>query len=150
MSAAVPAEATSEAPSTSAMKTYAEWAYVALRIVAGLLMVQHGVQKVAGVLLPPDHIPPVGSQMWVGGVLELVGGALIAAGLFTRVAAFLLSGQMAVAYFQFHWKLAFGDWQWLPVVNHGDEAVLFCFLYLYLVFAGPGRASLDRLVRRVQ
>src|SRR5688500_12827896 len=91
-----------------------EIAYVLLRVVAGLMFAFHGVQKVFGVLT--DHQPPVGSQLWIGGLIELVCGFAIALGLLTPLAAFLASGTMAVAYFQFHWKLA-GGAQFFPAVN---------------------------------
>jgi putative oxidoreductase len=89
------------------------------------------------------------SQIWIGGVLELVGGVLVALGLFTRVTAFILSGQMAVAYIQFHWKLRFGGGMFLPAINQGELAIVYSFVYLYFAFAGGGRASLDRRIRNV-
>lgn len=119
-------------------------AYAALRIVSGALFWFHGAQKILGwfaVKAPPAF----GSQLWVGGVIELIGGALIALGLFTRCAAFVCSGTMAVAYTQFHWKLALGGGQWLPIVNKGELAVVYCFVFLYIWTQGPGVASLDRL-----
>jgi putative oxidoreductase len=117
-------------------------AYAALRIVSGLLFSFHGAQKIFG-WLATNPRPAVGSQIWFGGIIELVGGILIALGLFTRCAAFLASGTMAVAYTQFHWKLALAKWQWLPIVNHGELAVLYCFVFLYICVHGPGSASLD-------
>ncbi len=115
-----------------------------LRIMTGLLFLQHGMQKLLG-FPPSDHgVVPLLSILGVGGVLELVGGALIVLGLFTRVTAFVLSGEMAVAYFMFH--LAGGAGKpggFFPAVNGGDAAILFCFVFLYLVFAGPGPWSLD-------
>ena len=83
------------------------------------------------------------SLMWFVGVLEIVGGFLVAAGFLTRPFAFLLSGEMAVAYFQFHYPQGF----W-PAVNQGQPAVLYCFIWLYLSSAGPGPWSLDALMRR--
>lgn len=119
-------------------------AYAALRIVSGSLFAFHGVQKVLGWL--STKAPPVlGSQLWFGGLIELAGGSLIALGLFTRSAAFVASGTMAVAYTQFHWKLALTDWQWLPIVNKGELAALYCFVFLFIWVHGPGSASLDRL-----
>ncbi|HEY4184665.1 MAG TPA: DoxX family protein [Polyangia bacterium] len=120
--------------------------YATLRIVAGALFAFHGVQKLFGVHAP--FVPAFGSQLWVGAVIELVGGALIALGLFTRPVAFLAAGQMAVAYFQFHWKLALGDGMWLPAVNKGELAVLYCFLFLLVAAHGSGLASLSHLARR--
>jgi putative oxidoreductase len=119
-------------------------AYAALRIVAGSLFAFHGVQKILG-WLSANAPPPFGSQLWFGGLIELVGGSLIALGLFTRCAAFVASGTMAVAYTQFHWKLALSDWQWLPIVNKGELAALYCFVFLFIWAHGPGAASLDRL-----
>jgi putative oxidoreductase len=114
-----------------------------LRIVAGAMFACHGAQKVLGVLAPPGHQPAVGSQLWIGGVVELVGGILIALGLFTRPAALLASGTMAVAYFQFHWKLALENWKFLPIVNGGELAVLYCFVFLVFALSGAGALSLD-------
>ena len=81
--------------------------------------------------------------MGVGGVLELIGGVLLAIGLFTRPVAFILSGMMAVAYFQFHASQSV-----YPLVNGGELAVMLCFVFLYIVFAGPGPWSVDALTRR--
>ena len=122
-----------------------------LRIIAGFLLLQHGLQKVFGVLLPPA---PVGapqehgtfqlfSLVGVSGILELVGGALLLVGLFTRPVAFILSGMMAVAYFMAH--APGGFW---PILNRGELAVIYCFVYLYFSVAGGGEWSLDRLLRR--
>jgi putative oxidoreductase len=121
----------------------AEAAYAALRIVSGVLFAFHGVQKIFGVLT--DRAPAVvGSQMWFGGMIELVGGTLMAVGLFTRCAAFVASGTMAVAYVQFHWKLQ-GGASFFPVVNKGEPALVYAFLFLYFACRGAGRASLDAL-----
>lgn len=119
-------------------------AYAALRIVSGLMFACHGVQKIFG-WLSTNAPPALGSQLWFGGIIELVGGVLIALGLFTRGAAFVCSGTMAVAYTQFHWKLALGAWQWLPIVNKGELAALYCFVFLFIWAHGAGVASLDRL-----
>lgn len=117
-------------------------AHALLRIMAGAMFLFHGVQKVFGIL-SPHGMPPVGSQMWVGGILELTLGILIALGLRTRWAAFIASGEMAVAYFQFHWRFQF-DANFIPGVNGGELAVLYCFVYLFLAAAGPGKWALDR------
>ena len=113
-----------------------------LRAVTGLLFMQHGVQKLFGLLLAPDRpwngAPPMFSQFWFAGVLEVFGGALIVLGLFTRPVAFLLSGEMAVAFFQAHFPRSF----W-PILNGGEHVVLFCFIYLFLFAAGAGPYSLD-------
>jgi putative oxidoreductase len=117
-----------------------------LRAVTGALFMQHGVQKLFGMLLRPDRpwdgAPAAFSQMWFAGVLEVFGGALIVLGLFTRPVAFLLAGEMAVAYFQAHAPRAF----W-PILNGGENVVLFCFVFLYLFAAGAGPYSVDGALR---
>lgn len=118
-----------------------------LRIVAALILMQHGSQKLF-------HYPPSGapgpvtplvlmSQTGLAGVLEFFGGMMLLLGLFTRPVAFILSGEMAVAYFQVHAPRAF-----LPVVNRGELAVILCFVFLYLAFAGGGSWSVDAVMRR--
>ena len=123
------------------LKPKSEAAFALLRIVAGLMFAFHGIQKVFGVL--SEFQPPVGSQLWIGGVIELVAGLAIAGGLFTTWAAFLASGTMAVAYTQFHWKLAFGA-EFFPAVNKGELALLYSVLFLYVACRGGGPLSLDR------
>ncbi len=113
-------------------------AYTALRIVSGLLFAFHGAQKVLGVLT--EQQPPVLSQVWIGGVIELVAGVLIAVGFYTRLSAFLASGTMAVAYTQFHWKFQF-DENVFPAVNGGEPALVYAFLFLYIACRGNGVAS---------
>ncbi|AMM83619.1 DoxX family protein [Martelella lutilitoris] len=108
-----------------------------LRVVAGLLFLEHGTQKILHFPVSDMH-PPMFSLLWFGGILEIVGGALIIVGLYTRISAFVLSGMMAVAYFMFHAPNSF-----FPALNGGDAAILFCFVFLYMVFAGPGAFSLD-------
>jgi putative oxidoreductase len=115
-----------------------------LRVVAALMFLQAGSTKLLGwPIASPGGVPPMMSQIWIGAVLELVGGVLLLVGLFTRPVAFILSGEMAVAYFQFHFPQAF----W-PAVNQGQPAVLYCFIWLYISSAGPGPWSLDALMRR--
>ncbi len=121
--------------------------YALLRIITGFLFFFHGAQKVFG-WVSAKAPPEVMSQAWIGGVLELVGGVFIAFGLFTRVTAFICSGMMAVAYFQFHWKFNVEDFQWLPIVNKGELAVLYCFVFLFMALRGSGVWSLDGLLRR--
>lgn len=118
--------------------------YAAMRIVVGLMFAFHGVQKIFGVLT--ENQPPVGSQLWIGGVIELVAGMLIALGLFTAWSAFLASGMMAVAYIQFHWKFAFGA-EFFPTINRGELAVVYSLLFLYIACRGTGMASLDEIGR---
>jgi putative oxidoreductase len=112
-----------------------------LRIVVGFTFFEHGLQKVLG-LLGGHAVPPL-SLPGVAGWLEGVGGLLILIGLFTRPAAFILCGEMAVAYFKQHASASF----W-PVVNRGELAVLYCFIFLYMFVAGPGRWSADVLIRK--
>jgi putative oxidoreductase len=120
---------------------YSEHAYALLRIVAGLMFAQHGAQKLFGAL--GGKTVELVSQRGLGGVIELTGGLLIAVGLATRWAAFLASGTMAVAYFQFHWKFHTGE-QLFPVVNRGELAVMYCFFFLYVACRGAGIWSVDR------
>lgn len=114
--------------------------YAALRLVMGLMFAFHGLQKVFGVL--SEFQPPVGSQLWIGGVIEIVTGFLIAFGLMTVWAAFLASGTMAVAYVQFHWKFAFGA-SFFPRINEGEMALIYAFIFLFIACRGAGVASLD-------
>ena len=112
----------------------------ALRIVAGLLFLTHGLVKLFG--FPEGAQPgpvPLMSLMGIGGVIELATGLLIALGLFTRPAAFIASGQMAVAYWMFHAPSGFH-----PILNQGELAALYCFVFLYIAAAGAGALSLDR------
>jgi putative oxidoreductase len=110
-----------------------------LRIVAAFLFIAHGTQKLFGWPVDePGPTAPLLSLMGLAGVLETFGGLLLLVGLFTRPIAFLLAGEMAVAYFMAHAPRGF----W-PVLNRGEAAVLFCFLFLYLAAAGPGPWSLD-------
>jgi len=115
-----------------------------LRIMSALLFLEHGTSKLFGV--PPSPMPghfELFSMMGFSGVLEFVGGILLAIGLFTRITAFILSGEMAVAYFMVHMPQNF-----FPMVNKGEIAVLYCFVFLYLAAAGGGPWSLDRLRHR--
>lgn len=113
-------------------------------MVAAFLFIAHGTQKLFAMpLAQPRPAVELMSQMGLAGALEVVGGTLILLGLFTRPVAFILAGEMAVAYFQAHFPRSF----W-PVLNGGEPAVLFCFLYLYFAAAGPGPWSLDALLSR--
>ena len=115
-----------------------------LRIVAAFMFLQAGAMKLFGWPAPmPGGAPEVMSQIWIGAVIEVVGGALLLAGLFTRPVAFVLAGQMAVAYFQFHQPQGF----W-PIVNGGQPAVLYCFIFLFFSAAGGGSWTLDALLAK--
>ena len=115
-----------------------------LRIVSAIVFMLHGTQKLFGfpsaTPLPPSRML---SLLGAAGILEVFGGALMALGLFTRPVAFILSGEMAVAYFRQHAPRGF----W-PILNGGELAVLFCFLWLFFSAAGPGRISVDALIRK--
>jgi putative oxidoreductase len=113
-----------------------------LRIVVGLLYLEHGLQKLFDFPPAPGHTPYRMLTLVPGlaGLLEFVGGGLLAAGFFTRVVAFVLSGEMAFAYFMAHAPRGF-----FPALNRGETAILYCFLFLYLAVAGGGPLSLDRL-----
>ena len=117
-----------------------------LRIIAAFLFMQVGTAKLfafPAAVMPGGGTAPAGSLPWVAGVLETFGGALLLVGLFTRPVAFILSGEMAFAYFIGHAPR--GLW---PVLNEGSGAILFCFIYLYLSAAGPGPWSVDAALRR--
>lgn len=116
-----------------------------LRIVAALMFLQAGTMKWFGwsMAMPGGARPELLSQTGMGGLIELIGGALLLMGLFTRPVAFILSGEMAVAYFQFQQPQ--GVW---PIMNQGQPAVLYCFIWLYLSAAGAGPVSLDAVRKR--
>jgi putative oxidoreductase len=128
---------------------YAPRVYSVFRIVFGLMFLSHGLQKLfgwfGGLALFGGSLPPLTSEPGIAGILELSLGFLIMTGLFTRIAAFLASGEMAVAYFKGHQRMAF----W-PLENQGELAVLFCFAFLYMASRGSGPWSVDALVRRKQ
>lgn len=111
-----------------------------LRFISGFLMLFHGAQKMFN-YPPKEDFAPATGLILVAGMLELVGGILLVLGLFTRWTAFVMSGLMAVAYFMAHASHGF-----LPIVNKGELAVLYCFVYFYLFFAGGGPIGLDRLI----
>jgi putative oxidoreductase len=121
---------------------YSPYLYAVLRIVVGLMFAMHGSQKLFGV--PGEgHPMPLASLMGAAGVIEFGCGILIAIGLFTSCAAFLASGEMAVAYFKQHAPNGA-----LPILNRGELAVVYCFLFLYFAAHGSGLWSVDKLVRR--
>ncbi|MFV0291937.1 MAG: DoxX family protein [Paracoccus sp. (in: a-proteobacteria)] len=114
-----------------------------LRIISGLVFFAHGTQKILGIPASDRAFPPIFSQFWIAGILELAGGMLLIIGLFSRPVAFILSGLMAFAYW-----LAHAPRHPVPALNGGDAAILFCFIFLYLVFAGPGPWSIDTKLGR--
>src|SRR3954468_7628338 len=124
----------------NSLKRYADPVYCLMRLIVGLLFACHGGQKILG-------FPPVAKAMqlhtpgMIGGYIELICGLLIAVGLLTHFAAFIASGMMAVAYFMVHAKGGF-----FPIINRGEAAVLYCFVFLYVFFYGGGRFSLDGLI----
>ena len=119
------------------------WALSLLRIVAAALFIEHGLQKYFGfpIPFPMGEIHPL-SLLGLAGMLELVGGALLLLGLFARPAAFLLSGEMAVAYFMMHAPQGF-----YPIANGGEAAILYCFVFLLIALTGPGPLSIDDFAR---
>ena len=119
------------------MRSYDQQTYALLRFVTGFLFLWHGMQKVFGF---PGQMPPgvPAFIIWVAGPIELVGGVLVMIGLFTRWAAFVSSGQMAFAYWMAHGTKAF-----LPFLNGGEPAVLYCFVFLFISARGPGIWSVD-------
>ncbi len=124
----------------SAFESYAR---AVLRVVAGFTFTLHGAQKFGALGGIGGHAAASYSMLWFAGVIEIIGGPLIILGLFTRPVAFVLCGEMAAAYFMVHIHL--GPWLW-PLLNMGEITVLYCFIYLYLVTAGPGAFSLDGVI----
>jgi len=126
------------------MLRYEPYVYAVLRIITGLLFLSHGTSKLLG--FPPSGMPgkiAVGSLPWFSGVIELICGLLITIGLFTSIAAFIASGEMAVAYFMAHAPHGFH-----PLQNKGELAVIYCFVFLYMWTRGSGPVSLDAAFRR--
>ena len=120
------------------LSTYAPQALAVLRIVTALLFIEHGTQKLLG-FPASDMQPPLMSLFGAAGLIEVIGGLLILIGFFTRPAALIASGSMAIAYWMVHAPM-----NTFPVNNGGDGAILFCFVFLYLVFAGPGAWSVNK------
>jgi putative oxidoreductase len=126
-------------PQMEILDRYSPYALAALRSVTALIFMEHGTQKLFGFPAPPERgMPALLSLSGIGGIMEFVGGLLILVGLFTRPVAFLLSGEMAVAYWMFH-----APRSTFPILNGGDAAILYCFVFLLLVFTGPGAWSVD-------
>jgi putative oxidoreductase len=126
-------------PTAASLDRYAPYALAVLRIVAALIFMEHGTQKLFGFPAAPESgLPPAFSIFWIGAILEFVGGLLLLIGLFTRPVAFVLAGEMAVAYWMFH-----APHNFYTPLNGGDAAILYCFVFLLLVFTGPGAWSVD-------
>ncbi len=121
------------------LNQYQPYALTILRIIVGLLFIEHGTQKLFGFPAGGHFDGPLPTLMLVQGILEAFGGLAIALGLFTRPIAFILCGNMAVAYFMAHMPQNF-----FPVNNQGDAAILYCFVFLFLFFAGPGPLAIDK------
>ncbi|MEO8684446.1 MAG: DoxX family protein [Devosia sp.] len=120
------------------LSVYAPQALAVLRIVAAILFILHGTQKLVG-FPAGDGTAPLMSLFGAAGLIEIVAGLLILAGFFTRLAAFIAAGEMAVAYWMVH-----APGSLFPSINQGDAAILFCFVFLYLVFSGPGAWSVNK------
>ena len=127
---------------------FTDVAWFLLRVVVGIMFMQAGGLKIldwfGGVPAEFGGHPAMWSQSWIGGMLELICGALIIVGLFTRLAAFIASGEMAVAFWQFHFKQ---ETPW-PIQTHSELAVTYCFLFLFMAAYGAGKWSLDALLFR--
>jgi putative oxidoreductase len=126
---------------SGALSSFQPYVRSVLRIIAGLTFSMHGYQKLLGAF--GGHKVEAYSLFWTAGLIESLGGTLIILGLFTTPVAFILCGEMAVAYFKAHFPRGF-----LPIVNGGELAVLYCFVFLYLFTAGPGNFSLDHVLRK--
>ncbi len=126
---------------SSSLDRWSPHALGLLRFITALLFLAHGVQKFWGFPAPSANgIAQFLTISWFGGILEVVGGLFLMAGFLTRPTAFVLSGMMAYAYWFMHFPRNF-----YPILNGGDAAILFCFIFLYIVFAGPGACSVDGL-----
>jgi putative oxidoreductase len=119
---------------------WAPYAIGLLRIVTALLFIEHGTAKLLGFPETPMAYPPMWSLGWIAGWLEIVGGALLLVGLWTRWVAFLLAGEMAVAYWYAH-----APQSTFPIINQGEAAILFCFIFLLLAVVGAGEWSFDKM-----
>ena len=127
-------------PAMNALNRYADPVYCLMRLIVGLLFACHGGQKILN-FPPGGHGPPTELLGTVGAWIELIGGFMIALGLLTRLVAFICSGEMAVAYFMAHAQGGL-----FPIQNHGEPAVIYCWIFLFMVFYGAGSWSLDALI----
>jgi len=125
----------------NSLNRFADPVYCIMRLLVGLMFACHGGQKVLG--FPPGGHGAGEGLMLIGAWIELVGGFMIAFGLLTRIAAFICSGEMAVAFFMIHAKGSL-----IPLVNHGESAVLYCWVFLFIFFYGPGLWSIDAMLKR--
>jgi putative oxidoreductase len=124
------------------LETWSPRVLAAVRIITALLFMEHGLMKLVAFPAATPGLPtPLPAILVAAALIEVVGGALLTVGLFTRIVAFICSGEMAAAYFMAHAPKSF----W-PAVNQGDAAILFCFVFLYIAFAGAGAFSLDALL----
>jgi putative oxidoreductase len=131
----------------NSLKRFSDPVYCLMRLFVGLMFACHGAQKILGWFTPPGKTPqPLDALGTLGGWIELVCGLLIAVGLITSIAAFVASGEMAVAFFKAHFgATALG---WIPMVNRGELAVTYCWIFLFIMFYGAGRWSIDAMIRR--
>ena len=126
------------------METWRPYILSILRIVAGLIFLEHATQKLFGFPGPPQGgLPPTMSLLWYAAVIEIICSPFLILGLFTRLAAFLLSGEMAIAYWTFHFPR-----NMYPLLNGGDAAILYCFVFLFIAVAGGGPLALDSVIFR--
>ena len=125
------------------LEQFADHAYALMRIVTGFMFAFHGAQIILRVYAEGFPPAPMWSQTWFGGIIELLGGLAVMLGVQTRWAAFLCSGTMAVAYFQFHWKFQLGR-QFFPALNQGELAALYCFVFLFIACRGGVTWRLDK------
>lgn len=123
------------------LERFEDYAYALLRIATGFMLAFHGAQKILGLF--SQFQPPVWSQLWFGGIIELVGGLMVMLGFQTRAAAFLCSGTMAVAYIQYHWKFQIGS-QLFPTLNKGELAALYSFVFFLIACRGGVKWCLDK------
>ena len=125
------------------LERFADHAYALMRIVTGFMFSFHGAQIILRVFAQGFPPAPIGSQVWFGGIIELLGGLAVMLGWQTRLAAFLCSGTMAVAYFQFHWKFQLGP-QFFPAINKGELAAFYCFVFLFIACRGAVKWKLEK------